>query len=157
MIEAELHALFDYWRDALGLEHWQLKLVKGGCDTDSYMEVDRSLIYERGTVKYQPWLLGEGDVPEDLDYYVTIDDEFIEASLIHELLHLHTRDMSSVVKHDLDGFLHRDVHSQVENAFSRAEEQCVDRLSVALARHRRRWAEAAPPVWFTPANGISGL
>lgn len=156
MTEAELHALFDYWREALGLDRWQLELEPGGCDADSYMECDRSVLYERGRVRYQPWLLGEGDVPEELNY-VPIDDAFIEASLVHELLHLQTRDMTRVVYGDLDGFLHRDVHSQLEKAFGRAEEQCVDRLAGALVRHRRRWAEDARPPWVTPANGISGL
>lgn len=161
MTEAELHALFDYWRDALGLESWRLALVKGGCDDDAYMQVERSNTYERATIRWQPWLLGEGDVPAPLDFGVPIEDADVEISLVHELLHLQTRDMARVVRGDLDGFLHRDVYSQVENAFNRAEEQAVDRMAVALVRHRRRWDERGRhdsyACWVTPANGISGL
>ena len=67
-----------------------------------------------------------------------LTDDFIESSLVHELLHLHTRDMRAVVRDDLDGQVHRDVYAVLEASMGRAEEQCVDRLAEALvaAFHR---------------------
>jgi len=53
-----------------------------------------------------------------------------------------TRDVRAVVRDDILSQVHRDVYSQIEKAPERAEEQCVDRLAVALVRARHREPKA---------------
>lgn len=149
MTEAQLRDLLTEWAQRLGLDRWHLKLVIGGTDeATSYMETHRSGYYERGIIYVAPWLLGDGEVPDNVMEREP-DDRFIEASLVHELLHLHIRDLRAVVRDDLDGQVHRDVHVQIEKAAERAEEQCVDRLAVALvrARHREPKPEQTKAAW----------
>lgn len=145
LTERDLRSLLGLWQRRLSLDHWFLVLKVGGCeDASTYMEVHRSTVYQRAVVHCQPWMLGEGEAPEDvLIRGDDLTDSFVEESLVHELLHLHTRDMRAIVRDDLDGQVHRDVYTVLEAGMSRAEEQCVDRLASALVR---AFAAVAPAV-----------
>lgn len=136
MTEKRLHELCAVWQERLGLDGWRVVLKIGGVsDEDSYMETHRSTTYQRGVIYCQPWLLGKGAAPDSVMIRGDdLTDAFIESSLVHELLHLYTRDMRAVVRDDLDGQVHRDVYTVLEAAMARAEEQCVDRLAEALVR-----------------------
>ena len=136
MTEKQLRDLLDVWKGRLGLGRWLLVLELGGCgDATAYMEVNRSASYERAVINAQPWLLGVGEVPEGVMIRGEhLTDEFVEACLVHELLHLHTRDMCAIVRDDCDGLVHPDAYRQLDLAMHRAEEQCVDRLAVALVQ-----------------------
>ncbi len=135
MTERELVKLLGVWKSRLGLDNWQIEMSIGGCESDcSYAETHRSTTYENAHIYFQPWMLGKADVPADL-IIKQVSDYDIEKTLVHELLHLHTRDMHGVTVDDTDGLLHRDVHEQLRNSFRRAEEQMVDRLAVALVKN----------------------
>lgn len=145
LTEADLRVRFKLWLERLGLDRWIVTLEVGGAeDETAYMETVRSSSYERGRIHVAPWVLGIGEVPNDV-LVTNFDAEFVEAALVHELLHLHTRDMRAVVRDDLISQVHRDVYTQLEKAMERAEEQCVDRLALALVR-------AWPPCRHTPAG-----
>lgn len=124
------------WVEILGLSDWQIKIVYEDCDdSGSYMEVYRSQDYQRAKLIIPPWWLGERDVPNDVWFFSNIHDEQnFEETLVHELLHLFTTAMKNIVSVDLEGFLHRDVHAQIEKAFTHAEERSVDNLAVALCK-----------------------
>lgn len=136
MTETGLRERLDVWKRRLGLEHWLILLEIGGAEDDtSYMEVERSTVYQRAVIHVQPWLLGEGDAPKEVMIRGDqLTDRFVESSLVHELLHCSTRNMRAVVRDDLEGQVHRDVHTVLNDAMSRAEEQCVDALAEALVR-----------------------
>lgn len=130
----QLERMLRSWQPRLGLERWEIRLVVRAASEEScYMEVERSIYYERAELVVQPWLVGRGEPPEAA-LFTEVDEAFIEASLVHELLHLVLRDLAMVIRDDLDGFLHRDVHAQLHNGFRRAEEQAVDRLACALVQ-----------------------
>lgn len=134
MTEKRLRELCSLWQERLGLDRWRLELRVEACDdVGSYMECERSIAHDRANITVAPWLLGRGEVP-DCVLIRKVTDDLIEATLVHELLHCVVADMTAVVRDDLAGFLHRDVHAQVENAFGRAEEHTVDRLAEALVR-----------------------
>lgn len=136
MTEKALRELLTVWTKRLGLDDWRILLHVGGCEEKScYMETSRSVSYERGVIYCQPWLFGDGEAPEDVMIRgADLTDDFVESSLVHELLHLHTRDVRAIVREDLDGQVHRDVYTVLNAAMERAEEQCVDRLAEALVR-----------------------
>lgn len=136
MTEKGLRVLLEVWKKRLGLDGWRILLHVGGVEAEhAYMETSRSVSYERGVIYCQPWLFGDGEAPKDVMIRGDdLTDDFIESSLVHELLHLHTRDMRAVVREDLDGQVLRDVYTVLNAAMERAEEQCVDRISEALVR-----------------------
>lgn len=64
------------------------------------------------------------------------DDRLVEATVVHELLHIVCKDVEGVL--DLiDGQLHRDVDSIVTEAFGNAHEAVIDRLAYRLVDIRR--------------------
>lgn len=132
MTEQELIAHVDEWQSRLGLDQWTIDCRFGDPSSETaLMECHRSSQYEQATVTIKPDLI-EWEMPEDWDG-PPLDDFLLEKSIVHELLHCHTRDFRYV--EDLyNGQLHRDVQSVVEAAYLRAEEQLVDRLAVALVR-----------------------
>lgn len=131
----DLSQLLTLWQRRLGLVDWRIVMLLGGCEDESaYMEVEHSTCYERAVIHVNPWLVGEGEIPKDVLMRDALTDDFIESSLVHELLHLHTRNLRVIVRDDLCDIVSRDVHEQVKNAMSRADEQLVDRLAEALTK-----------------------
>ena len=146
MNEKRLRELLTTWQRRLRLDDWRILLHVGGVeDADAYMETRRSTTYQRGVIYCQPWLLGKGTPGDVMISGQDMTDDFVEASLVHELLHLHTRDMRAIVRDDLDGQVHRDVYTVLEAAMARAEEQCVDRLAEALVRAFSGDDQEGPP------------
>lgn len=137
MTEKKLRSLLDLWKTRLGLSDWRINLVIAPCeDETSYMEITRSIYYQRAKITVNPWMLDIKKVPKDV--LIELNDNTIEESLVHELLHLYTRDLVSIVRNDLGELLHRDVHEIICNSISRADERCVDALSVALCQSFRK-------------------
>jgi hypothetical protein len=132
--EPALRTLLTVWQRRLGLGEWRLLLKIGGVeDATAYMETHRSALYQRAVIYVQPWIVGLGEMPEGvLVRGGDVTADFIESSLVHELLHLHTRDMRAVVRDDLEERVSSDIYHLAEAAMRRAEEQCVDRLAEAL-------------------------
>lgn len=131
MTEKTLREMFKLWQGRLNLDHWTLEVKIGGCEgKSSFMEVSRSYDYDRASIHVQPWLL-TGEPPEDIsDIDLTL--KFVEERVVHELLHLHMREMMFVVYKLLDCQLHRDVDKLLLTAFDHAEEGAVDRLSQTM-------------------------
>src|SRR4051812_4149529 len=139
MNEAQLRKRFEVWKVRLGLEKWNIELVVAPCDADAFMETDRSKYYDRARITVQPWMLGPNAKSPDSSWVVQeINNEFVETSLVHELLHCCLMDLASVVNVDLEGFLHRDVDKQIYNSFHREEEKVVDRTAKALVQAFRK-------------------
>ena len=131
----ELNQFLFIWKARLGLSDWRIELILGGCsDETTYMEVEHSTFYERAVIHVNPWLLGQGPTPEYVLMKEALTDDFIEVSLVHELLHMHTRNIRVVVREDLFGVVSRELHEQLKNAMERADEQMVDRLAEALVK-----------------------
>lgn len=135
MTYQELGHLLVLWQQRLGLLGWRIEMTLGGCDdTTAYMEIEHSTFYERALIHVNPWLIGTGEIPQDVLMREYLTNDFIEVSLVHELLHLHTRNLRAIVYHDLDGVVSREVHEQLKNTTRRADEQTVDRLAEALTK-----------------------
>lgn len=133
MTETQLRKLFKLWKHRLGLDQWHIEVRIEPCeDPESYMEVERSIDYQRARIIVSPWMIGKGEIPKGV--LLPLTDEMVEESLVHELLHICTRDLVSIVRNDLNGMVHRDVHRVFDDAVSRADERCVDALAVSLCR-----------------------
>lgn len=131
----DLSKLLVIWKSRLGIADWRILLILGGCEDETgYMEIEHSIYYERAIIHVNPWFVGQGDVPKDALMREALTDDFIESSLVHELLHLYTRNIRAVVRQDLNGVVNRDLHEQLKNAMERADEQMVDKLAEALVR-----------------------
>lgn len=130
-----LSALLPIWKIRLGLGDWRIILVLGGCeDEDVYMEIEHSVDYNRAIIRVNPWLVGQGDIPTNVLMREALTDDFIESSLVHELLHLHTRNLRVIIKEDLFGVVSRDLYDQLGKTVNRADEQIVDQLAEALTK-----------------------
>lgn len=130
-----LEKLLDIWKPRLGLNTWRIVMNLGGiADKSCYMEVEHSMYYERAVIHVNPWFVGIGPIPEDAIMHQAITDDFVESSLVHELLHLHTRNLRVIVRDDLEDILSLDTYRQVNISMRRADEQMVDRLAEALVR-----------------------
>lgn len=107
------------WQTRLGLSAWDVevdwdKSATEGSDASTWRSDD----YDRATVAFA-------------DGWESWSREFLNRIVAHELLHLLVRDVDLVVD-ALDGLLHRDVFSQVENRYAHESEGLVDRLSYRL-------------------------
>lgn len=123
------------WQQRLGLNDWRIVMTLGGCsDETAYMEIEHSIFYERALIHVNPWLVGQMAIPSDVLMREALTDDCIEVSLVHELLHLHTRNLRAIVRQDLFGVISRELHEQLKNAMERADEQTVDRLAEALTK-----------------------
>lgn len=131
-----LNELLEIWKARLGLNTWRIYLEVGNLEDDTnYMEVSQATSYERAVIHVHPALFGNGETPDE--WLVTgdrITDEFIESSIVHELLHLYTRDIRVIIRNDLIGVVQRDLYQQLLNTMERADERIVDKLSEALVK-----------------------
>lgn len=131
----QLESLLDIWKVRLGLDNWRIVMMLGNVtDKTCYMEVDHSTYYERAVIHVNPWFVGIGPIPEEVLMREAITDDFIESSLVHELLHLHTRNLRIIVTEDLADVLSLDTYRQVSVFMKRADEQTVDRIAEALVK-----------------------
>lgn len=135
----DLSKLLDVWKPRLGLSDWRLILMLGGCeDETAYMELEHSIYYQRAVIRVNPWFIGIGNVPKDVLMRDSLTDDFIESSLVHELLHLYTRNLRDIVRSDLYGVLNRDLHEQIKNSMERVDEMMIDKLAEALTKAFKR-------------------
>lgn len=131
----DLTKLLDIWKIRLGLSDWRIILTLGGCeDETAYMEVEHSITYQRAVIHINPWFIGVGEVPKDVLMRDFLTDDFVESSLVHELLHLHTRNLRIIIRNDLEGVVGRETYEQMKNSMGRADEQLVDQLAEALVK-----------------------
>lgn len=136
MTKKNFCSLLELWKSRLGLSEWRIAVVYEDCDDESsYMEIIRSIDYHRAKLIIPRWVIGEEEPPKNLLIDPkTVDENFWEESLVHELLHLIVTPMSVVIRQDIEYQLHRDVHSLLEKTMIHAEERVVDNLAVALCK-----------------------
>lgn len=138
----QLSELLIVWTRRLGLSDWRIVITLGGCDDElNYMEIEHSASYQRAVIQVNPWLVGVGEIPKDVLMRDVITDDFIESSLVHELLHLYTRNLRLIIRNDLFGVVSRELHEQLKNTMERADEQIVDSLAEALVKAFREEKE----------------
>ena len=126
------------WVGVLGLKTWHIHVVWpedvhlwpendddfGKFGKDDYAAVWRPKDYETARLYINEELL-KSDRPDAL---LTL-----EVAVVHELLHLVTRDIEGILD-QLEGQLHRDVRDVIETVFSHNLEAAVDRLAYSLVR-----------------------
>jgi hypothetical protein len=107
------------WQRRLGLDGWDVEVEwdepsEDGSDASTW----RSASYDRATMKF-----AEG--------WPKWSREFTNRVVVHELLHLVSRDLDEVVN-DLEGQLHRDAFTLVDRRYLHEIEGLVDRLAYRL-------------------------
>lgn len=140
MTAREFERVVRRWQKLLGLEHWSICVRVGvrdhgaGADDDVFARIYRHERYDDAVLEVAEWAVGQDDPPDRIEAAL-LDDELVERKAVHELLHLTTRDMATVVEQDLDGYLHRDAADMLAKSWERAEERAVDGLARHLVRN----------------------
>lgn len=127
LMDGDLHVLAEYVReiaDKMGLRDWTIHVRQEPVD-DSDACADIEIIQGRRSAFLRfdsGWSIGK--------------KEELRNTVIHELLHAHTKPMQWVVNSTQD-LLGIPVFSVINNAYSDAEEIAIDSIATA-------WAEALP-------------
>lgn len=132
---SNIERLVERWQPRLGLGHWHIEVrrtVNPFDDESTAMEIEQHPNAHRAAIRVADWLLDGGE--DRLDIIDEIDADFVEKTVVHELLHLHFRDLRQV----WDEFCEEEVAGQtkavLQQASTRAEEGAVDMLARALVR-----------------------
>lgn len=107
------------WQRRLGLERWEI-VVRWDepHDGDTVAEMTPEASYDRGFLRLnRSWASWSSD--------------YANRTIVHELLHLLTRDLDGVVA-AIDGAVHRDVYAQIDKRYDHEIEGFVDRLACRL-------------------------
>lgn len=103
------------WQARLGLDRWRIEIKVSEEPIDSFATVEPSAQYENATITFSP----------------SVDDAILETVVVHELLHLFTRDIDALVD-DAKAQLHPQASFQVEKRYEHVLESFVDRLSRSI-------------------------
>lgn len=107
------------WQRRLGLQTWDLVVNLGDpCSQDADASTWRSNTYERAEMKFDPGWRSWSAV-------------FLNRIVVHELMHLVTRDIDELVK-DAEDQMHRDAGSMLRRRYDHEIEGLVDRLAFRL-------------------------
>lgn len=120
--QSNLERLVARWKPRLGLDGWRIHVLISAAaleEEDSAAEVQPADHYRRARIVVAPDAL---DRPASTD---------LEELVVHELLHLATRDIRQTAL-ELQGQVHRDAFAMYELAFERSLEGEIDRLAIAL-------------------------
>lgn len=118
LVQANAEKILRVWQKRLNLEHWDI-VLDWSAHSEGLAAIWRADDYDNATVR-----MGE-------DWEKRPRRE-INISIVHELLHVHMRDLDLIVTDKLDGFLHRDVESVLVDQFKHHREGTVDRLAKAI-------------------------
>jgi hypothetical protein len=133
MTEKQIRELFKTWQHRLGLDQWVIRVdFEEFAPPTSTMQIHRSNDYDRAIIQVQLWVL-HGTPPPTWDGYVKgeITDRDIEEGVVHELLHAAIGRLWKPINM-LRGEAHTDALDMACSTFDYIEENCVDRLAVAL-------------------------
>lgn len=122
LTQGNLERLVATWKPRLGLDGWRIAVEISADaleDSTSAAEVQPADYYRRARIIVAPDAL---ERPHSTD---------LEELVVHELLHLATRDIRQTAL-ELEEQVHPHVHQTHELAFQRALEGEVDRLAIAL-------------------------
>lgn len=135
-----IQELVDKWQARLNMEHWRIAVVlKEDVEHHGrkvFMAMRRSEFYDRGTLEISACALEARLLPDciEKDLYETsavTHEEFLEESIVHELLHLQFRDLmetGDLIREQLAPH----VADVWDGAWRRAEEATVERMAIAL-------------------------
>lgn len=136
--------LLEKWQARLNMEHWRIAVVVKEevltANKPVFMKMCRSEFYERGTLEVSVYALDPVNLPDSIerDLFQTsavTHEEYVEESVVHELLHLQLRDLTEAADLVRDQ-LAPHVADVWDAAWRRAEEATVERMAVAL---RSNW------------------
>lgn len=130
---AQVQTIVNRWLPRLGLRHWDVlvRTPEGEMDhDDAIFEIQRHENAHRAILFVAPWLVN-GEPHQEHEF---ITDEYVESSVVHELCHLHFRDIAFMVRDDLVEILGSVTGEMVMRQVSRFEEAAVDGLSRALVK-----------------------
>jgi predicted metal-dependent hydrolase len=121
-LEKKIEEFIDYWKEALLLGNWEfdVKIVE---IEDNHAEVTPESMYDYATLRFNPVKLEKKS------------DEFVEKTVIHELLHLLDRDRSAMFA-EIENNLSPEVFKLYERVVYQQTEAMVDRLATILYRLR---------------------
>lgn len=132
--EKEIQRYVKKWQPRLGLRHWKIEtrvVPDGEMDNeDAILEVERHDNAHHAVV-----MIAQSVTTGDFEANETIDDDFMEISVAHELCHCVVRDLTFVVRDDLKDLLGQVVHELTMRNIYRHEEQVCEALSSSLVRN----------------------
>lgn len=130
---ADIEKLVKRWRKRLGLTHWTVTVKSSGPleNESAILEVHRHDDAHRAVIFVAPWLISG----EPFDADEEIDDRYVEQAVVHELCHLHFRDVVFPIRDDVEELFGQVTHALVMRQLSRAEEGAVDLMANALVKH----------------------
>ena len=119
MTRKQFEREFRTWQNRLGLDAWHVEInwdepARKDCDATTWRSDD----YDRAVIKL------------DVEW-PSWDDDFTRRIIVHELLHLLTRDVDEVFD-SLETQLQRDLYTATQNRYKHEIEGLVDRLSYRL-------------------------
>ena len=119
MTRPQIDKLVAKWQRRLKLDHWDIKVdwSKPAKD-ESFATTWRMNSYDRAEIYFDP-------------AFTTWDAVFTEKTIVHELLHLVTRDLDRVLG-DVDGMIHPEAFRAVDKRYEHEIEGVVDRLAAIL-------------------------
>lgn len=119
MTEARIRKLIKHWQDFLGLQSWEITLdLSGPCEEGVKAMTWRTDQYDTATMilasDWREW-----------------DNRFANRLIVHELLHLVSRDLDEAMKSALS-FLHDFEQGPVAQRFDHEMEGVIDRMAERL-------------------------
>lgn len=129
MTREQIAEIVDTWVPRLGLEHWEITVhwephPLDADDPPSFDTHDKAWVHRARDYDEARMYFNE----KAMEYWTARD---AHATVVHELLHLVTRDVEFVLDM-LDEMLHRDVDTLVMRAHRHAVEGAIDRLAYRI-------------------------
>lgn len=122
MTKAALERLVRVWQGRLDLSHWRVVVDwDTPASEGAHATVERHNDYDKATIRFPR------------DEWSRWSREFAAETVVHELIHLHMREVDRVVA-DIDGQLHRDAAILFDRRYEHESEAFVDRLSLLFVR-----------------------
>lgn len=118
---AQINSIVSDWTTRLGLTHWVIKVTTEPPDKPwRNAQIDVSRCYDTATIKLQTG-------------YEKWSREEATQTMIHELLHLHFRDLDESV--ELNEHLHNDAYDIFKSRYTHETEGIIDRLARVLVEN----------------------
>lgn len=131
--QRQIEVIVKRWQPRLGLENWKIEVQvtpDGDMDNDDALfEIERHKEADRAIIH-----ISESVTRGDYEATETIDEFFIETAVVHEMCHCVVRDLTFVVRDDLEELHGQVVHELIMRNLHRHEEKLVENLATALVR-----------------------
>lgn len=116
--ETSIEELVRDWQDKLDLLHWRIDIAFEDLD-NAYGEARPEEHYDQTTLVF------------NLEALLNKNSLYVEATVVHELLHLHTRDLERLPE-QWKPVVHPDVAGQLDDRFRHELEGVIDRMAWAI-------------------------